>query len=253
MSNPNNKENDKKISISHEDINTLQNNAFDFEDLPKINKSTFELNNYYKSKKNITDIMKEEKFNMINEIKQLNESIHESQKINNNNIDEDAKSNSSIESLCPKDTNIYLKPYDWNKFSKEKNFKKIIISIMNNEEIINFKKNLEKLDLTGPDCDEKIIFNNIGSLNIYEDENEIYTTNKISKKDEKSLMWRKIKGDGNCYYRSVFFALIENIILTKDINYLKNIIINFIEKSNNKILSIMFTGLNSLLSTSSQA
>ena len=254
MSNSNNKENDKKIFISHEDINTFQKDIFNFEDIPKINKSTFELSNYYKSKKNISDIMKEEKFNMINEIKQLNESIHESQKINNKNIDEDAKSNSSIESLCPKDKNIYLKPYDWNKYSKEKNFKKIILSVMNNEEIINFKKNLEKLNLTGPECDEKIIFNNIGSLNIYEDENEICTTtinnnkngngNKISKKDEKSLMWRKIKGDGNCYYRSVFFALIENIILTKDINYLESIIINFIEKSKNKILSIMFTGLN---------
>ena len=120
---------------------------------------------------------------------------------------------------------------------------------MTNEEIVNFKKNLEKLNLTGPECDEKILFSNIGSLNKYEDENEkgsaaINANSKNNKKGEKYLMWRKIKGDGNCYYRSVIFALIENIILTKDINYLKNIIINFIEKSNNKILKIMFSGLN---------
>ena len=245
MSNIKNKEPNENIYISHEDINKYQNDILYLDDLPKINKSTFELKNYYKSKSNIIDIMKEEKFNMINDIKQSNESIHESRE----NIEEDLKSNSSIESLCPKDTNIYLKPYDWNKYSKEINFNKLIISIMTNEEILNFKKNLEKLDLTGPECDEKIIFSNIGSLNKYEDENEPNASKMKSnsyndKKGEKYLLWRKIKGDGNCYYRGVIFALIENIILTKDINYLKNIIANFIEKSNNKILKIMFAGLN---------
>ena len=244
MSNSKIKQNKNKIYISQEEMNNLQNNIFDLDDIPKLNKSTFELKNYYKSHNNINNIMKEEKFNMINEIKQLNESIHISKK----HIEEDLKSNSSIESLCPKDTNIYLKPYDWNKNSKEINFKKLIISIMSNEEIVNFKKNLEKLNLTGPECDEKILFNNIGSLNKYEDENEICTTTINSKsenkKEEKYLMWRKIKGDGNCYYRGVIFALIENIILTKDINYLKSIIINFMEKTNKKILKIMFNGLN---------
>ena len=245
MSNFNNKETSKNVYISHENIYNFQNDFFYLDDLPKINKSTFELKHYYKSKNNIIDIMKEEKFNMINEIKQINESIHEPRK----NIEEDLKSNSSIESLCPKDTNIYLKPYDWSTYSKEMNFKKIILSIMTNEEIVNFKKNLEKLNLTGPECDEKILFSNIGSLNKYEDENEkgsptLNSNSNNNKKGEKYLMWRKIKGDGNCYYRSVIFALIENIILTKDINYLKNIITNFIEKSNNKILKIMFSGLN---------
>ena len=46
MSNPNNIENDKKIFISHEDINIFQEDILNFEDLPKINKSTFEINNY---------------------------------------------------------------------------------------------------------------------------------------------------------------------------------------------------------------
>ena len=241
-----NEQNNKKLSISQGNINSHPKEIFQLEEKPKTKESTFELKNYYKSYNNITDIMNEKKFNIINEIKQLNESI-EKPKSSKNKIDEDEKSNSSIESLCPKDTNIYLKPYDWEKISNEINFNKIIISIMSNEEILNFKKKLEKLNLTGEDCDEKIIFNNIGSLNKYEDESEINTTsniNKESKKEERRLMWRKIKGDGNCYYRSVMFALLENIILTKNINYLKNIIINFLEKSKNKILMTMFNGLN---------
>ena len=244
MSEIKNEQNNKKLFRSHVDINTHQKDIFHLQEIPKINESSFELKNYYKSYNNITDIMNEKKFNIINEIKQLNESITKPPK---NNIDEDAKSSSSIESLCPKDTNIYLKPYKWDYLSEKINFKKIIISIMNNEEIVNFKKKLEKLNLTGPDCDEKILFNNIGSLNKYEDETEIITTSSIninSKKEERHLMWRKIKGDGNCYYRSVIFALLENIILTKNINYLQNIILNFLEKSKNKILITMFNGLN---------
>ena len=249
------KNNNKKLFISHENNYNFQNEIFNFQEVSPINKSLFELKNYYKNTRNITDVMKEEKFNMINEIEKINDS--QNIRINkSNNIDEDIKSNSSIESLCPKDSNIYLKPYEWiqilndsNEKENEKIFNKMIISTMNNEEIINFKKRLEKLNLTGPDCDEKIIFNNIGSLNKYENENEICTTtnnsiSKMSKKNENCLMWRKIKGDGNCYYRSVMFALIENIILTKDINYLKKIMINFNEKSKNKILMTMFKGLD---------
>ena len=246
----------KKVFTSQKNVNTFNKDIFNIQELPQINKSTFELQNYYKSmNKKINDIMKEEKFNMINEIKQLNDSITESQKIkkqkknNDDDIEEDLKSNSSIESLCPKDTNIYLKPYEWNKNMKEKEFNKMILSIMNNDEIINFKNNLEKLYLTGPECDEVILFNNIGSLNKYEDKSEncnLKNNNANIKtvKDEKYLMWRKIKGDGNCYYRSIMFALIENIILTNDINYLRKIIISFIEKSKNKILLTMFNGLN---------
>ena len=255
MDDQENKNNNKKLFISHENNYNFQNEIFNFQEVSPINKSLFELKNYYKNTRNITDVMKEEKFNMINEIEKINDS--QNIRINkSNNIDEDIKSNSSIESLCPKDSNIYLKPYEWiqilndsNEKENEKIFNKMIISTMNNEEIINFKKRLEKLNLTGPDCDEKIIFNNIGSLNKYENENEICTTtnnsiNKMSKKNENCLMWRKIKGDGNCYYRSVMFALIENIILTKDINYLKKIMINFNEKSKNKILMTMFKGLD---------
>ena len=246
-----NSDENKKLFISHENINAVKNDEFLLKDIPSLNKSNFELKNYYKSTKNITDIMNEEKFNIINEIKELNDSVNKSRNINingdNNNKEDDLQSNSSIESLCPKDTNIYLKPMDWNKTIDIKSFNKLIMSIMNNEEILRFKKDLEKLNLTSRDCDDKILFNNIGPLNKYEDENEICTTiisNRSMLKTERCLMWRKINGDGNCYYRCVMFALIENIILKNDINYLRNLIYIFNEKSKNKILMTMFTGLN---------
>ena len=72
----------KKVFTSQKNVNTFNKDIFNIQELPQINKSTFELQNYYKSmNKKINDIMKEEKFNMINEIKQLNDSITESQKI----------------------------------------------------------------------------------------------------------------------------------------------------------------------------
>ena len=209
------------------------------ENLNEINKPTFDIKQYYSPTNNMQDNIEEKNNKVIKEIKELNSSI-----INNSkNLDTKSEDlNSSIESLCPKDTNIYLKPYDWNKYEiDEKGMKKIIIETMNNEEIIEFKNNMEKMNLTGPECDEVILFSNIGYLKKYNNnDNEI----SINKKKEKILMNRKIKGDGNCYFRSVMFAIIENSILNKDIKFIKNIIVNFFEKSKNKILITMFKGLN---------
>lgn len=42
--------------------------------------------------------------------------------------------------------------------------------------------------------------------------------------------WRSIKGDGNCYYRSVIFSYLENLIKQKDIFNLQRIMIDFDEK-----------------------
>ena len=42
--------------------------------------------------------------------------------------------------------------------------------------------------------------------------------------------WRVIGGDGNCYYRSVIFGFLENIVFEKDINMIKNIIVSLYEK-----------------------
>jgi hypothetical protein len=42
--------------------------------------------------------------------------------------------------------------------------------------------------------------------------------------------WRPIKGDGNCFYRSVIFSYLENIIFEKDVQMLKKIAIEINEK-----------------------
>ena len=233
----------KKILISQDNIKKNKNEIFslDNDDIIKdMSKSLFDIKNYYSPLNNTKEIIIEnKKDNLIKEIKELNASVIINEKnmdnLNNKSLD------SSIESLCPKDTNIYLKPYNWDKYIiDEKAMKKIIIEVMKNEEIIEFKKNMEKMNLTGPDCDEIILFSNISYLNKYEDDNEICTT----KKKKEILMFRKIKGDGNCYYRSVMFSLIENCILNKDIIFIKKILGNFLEKSKNKILLTMFNGLN---------
>ena len=210
----------------------------DEENLDEISKSLYDMKKYYSPLNN----NKENKDNIIQEINELNKTINSINDINIEKDDEKSNNtNSSIESLCPKDTNIYLKVYDWSKYNiDEKGMNKIIKNVIKNEEIIEFKKKLEKMNLTGPDCDEIILFSNIGYLNEFINENEICTT----KKNKKNIMYRKIKGDGNCYHRSIMFALIENLILNKNITYIKNIFVNFIEKSKNKILITMFKALN---------
>ena len=222
-----NKDENKNKKNDIYDLDNEENN------LNEITKSLLDIKNYYFPINNNN--------NIIQEISLLNKSI------NNINLNKDEKedtksinSNSSIESLCPKDTNIYLKLYDWTKYNiDEKGMNKIIKEIIKNEEIIEFKKNLEKMNLTSPDCDEIVLFSNISYLNQFENDNEICT----SKKNKKKLMYRKIKGDGNCFYRSIMFALIENLIFDKNITFIKNIFINFIEKSKNIILLTMFKGL----------
>ena len=199
------------------------------EDIQELSKSILDIQKYYSPVNN----------NVIDEIQQLNKSIIINNEGNNNNKSIDT--NSSIESLCPKDTNIYLKLYEWDKYLiDEKNMNKIILELMSNNEIIEFKKNLENLNLTSPDCDEVILFSNIGYLSKYQNEYEICTT----KRNCKNLFFRKIKGDGNCYYRSIMFSLIENLILNKDIIFFKKIFGNFLEKSKNKILITMLQGLD---------
>ena len=148
------------------------------EDIQELSKSLLDIQKYYSPVNN----------NVIDEIQQLNKSIIINNEGNNNNKSIDT--NSSIESLCPKDTNIYLKLYEWDKYLiDEKNMNKIILELISNNEIIEFKKNLENLNLTSPDCDEVILFSNIGYLSKYQNEYEICTT----KRNCKNLFFRKIK------------------------------------------------------------
>ena len=41
-------------------------------------------------------------------------------------------------------------------------------------------------------------------------------------KDDK-LFWRKVKGDGNCFYRAFLFAFFENIIFFSTLTHIKSV------------------------------
>ena len=45
--------------------------------------------------------------------------------------------------------------------------------------------------------------------------------------DLDKFKYRKVKGDGNCFYRSFIFSFIENIIITNNIILMKKIFIKF--------------------------
>ncbi len=203
--------------------------------------------------------MTDRKFNMIHQIKEFNESIlSRTAQMNNTNKAEKVETtdsccvtinnnNSYYSVMNEKNDDKYLKPYEWSKIlekskgGEEKYFIKMIAEIVDNDEIKKLKKILDNFNLTGPDCDDKILCNNIGPLNKYEDDNSIRTgiisskgdleeessnnnsnINNINNNDinknininnsDNILMWRKMKGDGNCYYRSIMFALMESII-----------------------------------------
>ena len=111
-----NKIENKKILAFH---NNIKNEVFSLdndENLNEDNNQLFDIKQYYSQINNIQDnpqdIIEEKNEKIIKEIKELNTSI-----INNSkNLDTKSEDlNSSIESLCPKDTNIYLKLYDWKK------------------------------------------------------------------------------------------------------------------------------------------
>ena len=114
----------------------------DEENLDEISKSLYDMKKYYSPLNN----NKENKDNIIQEINELNKTVNSINDINIEKDDEKSNNtNSSIESLCPKDTNIYLKVYDWSKYNiDEKGMNKIIKNVIKNEEIIEFKKNWKK-------------------------------------------------------------------------------------------------------------
>ena len=117
----------------------------------------------------------------------------------------------------------------------EKEFQRI--SNLINQDQISIKKdyyNRKKISEIYQDCD-KLKDSKIGSLNPfkyyiqlsfcceenYEELLQLYIT------DLDIYKYRKVKGDGNCFYRSFIFSFIENIILKNDIILMKEIFIKF--------------------------
>ncbi len=120
-------------------------------------------------------------------------------------------------------SNSYIPNYSNDDFIK-------IYKLYNNAQFLSLKKKLAKVDITNEECDNEEIFDCIGFITplefIFKENNEInqLLINKLKSLKNICYKWRKIKGDGNCFYRSIIFAYIENIILTNNLSKLKDII-----------------------------
>lgn len=108
------------------------------------------------------------------------------------------------------------------------NFKNKVTNLMDLKDLLNLKKTIDKCDLVfkveTPNCYMASPINSLDLLveNAY--------AGDIKRKDsmlqnvialnEVVWRWRKIGGDGNCYYRSIMFGFFENIIINGDLNLL---------------------------------
>ena len=165
--------------------------------------------NIYKSeniKKNDNNFfLNNKEYNLINQIEKDKISVTE-----------------SIESLSVKE---FIGKYNWNILPNDskKNdeyFTDNILLFFESDEIFSFKKKIDKLNFSLNKDDNETNFNTIDQINSFE--NEI-NNNKTS----DQLIWRKIKGDGNCFFRVIIFSFLEKIILNKNINLLKNFLVDF--------------------------
>ena len=142
----------------------------------------------------------------------------------------------TIESLCL--ANEFLKKYNW-VFLPEENTKtgqlfiKHVLLNFTEEEIYSLKKKIESSNLLDYENENEIRFNTINPIRNF------ITDDTNSNKKVEYLMWRKIRGDGNSFYRTILFAFFENIILSKNINFLKNFIVDFKLKLKNPLLISM--------------
>ena len=55
----------------------------------------------------------------------------------------------------------------------------------------------------------------------YDNDKQLEMLSHYLKLENNVYKWRHIKGDGNCFYRAVMFAFMENIIITKNLFLLK--------------------------------
>ena len=87
----------------------------------------------------------------------------------------------------------------------------------------------------------ELIFN-VSPLSTIEyliEENVAFEENKkhqmvshLLKLEEHAYKWRHIRGDGNCFYRAIIFAFLENIVITNNLYLLKEFAIGFYDKIN---------------------
>lgn len=93
-----------------------------------------------------------------------------------------------------------------------------------NESFLKIKKKIDNLPSLGPSIDKLLsivdLINNICRDSI---KRQPYL-NKVQYYEKIIIKWRRVKGDGNCFFRSVIYQYLEYIILNKNDQMLKNVI-----------------------------
>lgn len=157
--------------------------------------------------------------------------------INDLTKDENLFFKKSSISIAQKDE--YIKIEDWDFLDDiiklEENFNKVESKI-NKTDLYNLFNTIKKCDVYSPKAANPKNDNQrtVGPVSTLEymvestfgfDKNSInHITEHIISLEKYLFRWRLILGDGNCYYRAIMFAFLENIIFEKNILLLKNII-----------------------------
>ena len=225
--------NDKSL----DEKNTLNQNEH-FIDINKSNSNSSKYDEIFNEKNSQTTSSKD--------VRILNKSSLSKNDLQNDNFI--SKQNS--QNFQKKD---YLNPIDW-LYTNDSNILYIETNIQKMIEEINLKE-YSQLNNSIQKCNLNYVFKHpdltftIGPISTVEnlvESNFVFDqTYKEEMIDHILLLqnyvyrWRKINGDGNCFYRAIIFSLFENIIFTNNIMLLKEIIILFNDKINinNKYVS----------------
>lgn len=114
----------------------------------------------------------------------------------------------------------------------------LIISLVNRKDLYSLIEAINKADLYKSNANDNMP--NIGPVSTLEymiestfgfDRSlQMSMTEHLISLENHIFRWRAINGDGNCYYRAIMFAFIENLVLEKNILMLKNIVVEMNSK-----------------------
>ena len=136
----------------------------------------------------------------------------------------------------------------------ENEFKRIS-NLISQEQISKIKNTYNSLKISDIYQDyDKLKDTKIGSLNPFKYyiqlefccEKNYEKLLKLNISDIDIYKYRRVKGDGNCFYRSFIFSFIENIILTNNIILMKEIFIKFNNFCENDLLRNDIIGLEEI-------
>ena len=194
---------------------SYQNNQNNFNPNYGYNNPNYNSNMQYQQNMNMN-------YNYNNSNFQLNNNIN-TNNINQNNNNSNNNNNNINNNANKQDNNQYLISRKLKDISN-KEFTDFI-STLNTEGLRELKQSIEKSE-----CKNKMIgeFNTLGSLVEkyygYKEERHKTMVQKYKLFKQDIYKHRTIYGDGNCFYRSVLFSYLEQLILFAELNTVKNFI-----------------------------